>query len=190
MEWIIIVVLFLTAVNFIALYWKGIKERLNLRNLLLQILLDEETYKTQKEGLDSLVKNMNVDSAENLAMRVNKSVDNFANKAGKDTMVASYGLLWGKNMVTPSDTIDRLNILSLNDEDFRQIHHGNGTEGKNETAQSHIKYLSEHKSFNKNKDNYTVALRLRCVEATEKQGFDRQSAISRCMAEHQFNKTT
>lgn len=94
MKWIIIVALSLITLNFILLYWRGIKQRDNLRSLLLQILLDADTYKTQKDGLDTLIKGMFVDNAMNLAVRVNKSVDNFADKVGKDTMIATHGLLW------------------------------------------------------------------------------------------------
>lgn len=96
MQWIIIIVLSLITLNFIFLYRRGIKQRDNLRSLLLQIILDVETYKTQKDGLDALVKNMSVDNAVDLAIRVNKSVDNFADKAGKNTMMATHGLLWKK----------------------------------------------------------------------------------------------
>ena len=71
MEWIVIVVLLLTTIKFVALYCKGIRERMNLRSLLLQILLDVETYKTQKEGLSDLVKNMpSVNNAMDLSHRV------------------------------------------------------------------------------------------------------------------------
>lgn len=91
-------------------------------------------------------------------------------------------------MLTPKDTINRLNKLMLSDEEFRQIHHLNGTKGKNETVQSHIKYLTGRKSFNKSRDNYIVALRLECVENLENQGYVRKNAISSCIAEYKFNK--
>lgn len=65
--------------------------------MFLQTLLDVGTYKTQKDGLDNLIKNMSVNDATDLAVRVNKSIDNFADKVGKDTMMASYGLLWKKH---------------------------------------------------------------------------------------------
>lgn len=93
-------------------------------------------------------------------------------------------------MTTPRDTIDRLNKLMLSDEEFRQIHHGNGTKGKNETVQSHIEYLAGHKSFNKSRDNYIVALRLKCVENLENLGYARKNAISNCVTKHAFNKNT
>lgn len=40
---------------------------------------------------------MSVNDATDLAVRVNKSINNFADKVGKDTMMASYGLLWKKH---------------------------------------------------------------------------------------------
>lgn len=191
MKWIIIIVLSLITLNFILLYWRGIKQRDNLRSLLLQILLDVETYKTQKDGLDTLVKGMSVDNPMDLAIRVNKSIDNFADKVGKDTMIATYGLLLERKkerMVTPRDTIVRFNKLVLSDEEFRQIHHF-GIKGENETVERHIDYLTSIQQYqNKESNNYIVALRLKCVENLENQNFDRKNAISKCIAEYQFNK--
>ena len=79
-------------------------------------------------------------------------------------------------MITPRNTIDILNKLMLSDEEFRQIHHLNGTKRENETVQSHVKYLAKNKSnsFKRNKDNYVVALRLECIENFKNKGYDKK----------------
>ena len=72
----------------------GFKSRLYLRSFLVQILLDEEAYKFQKEGLKKIVLDMQVKDALELSKQVNNSIDNLVSEIGSHTLLASHGLLW------------------------------------------------------------------------------------------------
>ena len=94
MYWIVIAILALIALTFFLLYWRGVKARLYLRCFLIQLLLDEETYEFQKEGLKKLVLNTQAKDAMELGHRVNNSIDRLARGIGSNTILASRGLLW------------------------------------------------------------------------------------------------
>jgi hypothetical protein len=94
MYWIVIAILALIALTFFLLYWRGVKARLYLRCFLIQLLLDEETYEFQKEGLKKLVLNTQAKDAMELGHRVNNSIDRLVSGIGSNTILASRGLLW------------------------------------------------------------------------------------------------
>lgn len=92
------------------------------------------------------------------------------------------------NLITPEATIDRLVRLGLSNEEFSQIHHLTGVEGKYETIDSHVEYLDSIKKYqNEESNNFVVGLRLAYLEELEKSDIDRQIAIKECKKEYPFN---
>lgn len=90
--------------------------------------------------------------------------------------------------IEPKEVIDILNRLSLNNEEFRQIHHLKGTKGKKETIKSHIEYLTNIQKYqNQASNNYIVGLRLMFLEEVEKLGFSRKRAIGLLKEKIPFN---
>lgn len=92
-------------------------------------------------------------------------------------------------MITPTETVERLDGLNLTDEQFRKIHHLQGSKRKNETVCSHRNYLNNLKTGkyqNKSLRNYTVARRLKCLEKREAAGMDRDRAVEEVVREYCF----
>ena len=80
-----------------------------------------------------------------------------------------------KQMVlTPSDTLQTISALNLTDNEFAQIHHF----GNKASVTSHIKYLEGRtRGYQENSNNYAVALRLKDIEDSINDGFNRSKAI-------------
>ena len=87
-----------------------------------------------------------------------------------------------KVMTTPTETIDRLERLGLTDQEFRKIHHLEGSEGADETVDSHIEYLESINYYREGSNNSVVASRLEELESLEDKGIDRKNAIDICIA--------
>jgi hypothetical protein len=92
--WILTAVLAIIAALFIALYRRSIKESQCLTALLIQVLLDRDTYNFQRDGLSQLVLGMQAANALDLSTKVQLSVAQLALRLGGSVMLASHGLLW------------------------------------------------------------------------------------------------
>jgi hypothetical protein len=94
MAWIVTIILALVSAILIALYRRGLKESQYLTALLIMVLIDDATYKVQKNGIYALVKGMQVRDALDLSTKVQLSVSNLAHRASDSTMLSSHRLLW------------------------------------------------------------------------------------------------
>lgn len=91
-------------------------------------------------------------------------------------------------LIKPKETIEILDRLSLNNKEFRQIHHLKGSKGENETVESHIDYLTNKQQYkNTDSNNYIVGMRLVYLEELEKYGIDRKISIKKCKTQYSFN---
>ena len=93
MTWVL-VALVAVVVLLITFYNRALTDSRNLTSLVIQVLLDEQTYETQKEGLNKLVEGLVARDALDLSTKVQLSVSRFANRIGSSTTLASHGLLW------------------------------------------------------------------------------------------------
>jgi len=88
-------------------------------------------------------------------------------------------------MATPTETIERLKRLGLTDQEFRKINHLKGSEGVDETVDSHIEYLTGKSHYKKSK-NSIVASRLEALESLKNKDVDRKNAIDSCIEKYPF----
>ncbi len=92
-------------------------------------------------------------------------------------------------LITPQETISRLVRLGLSNQEFSQIHHLMGAEGKYETIDSHVDYLDGIQKYqNKESNNYIVGLRLAYLEELKKCDFNMKAAIEKCKIKYPFNE--
>ncbi len=94
MAWILTAVLAAVAVNFVLLYLRAIREQRNLTSLVIQILLDDETYRFQQDGLRKLVAGMQVKDAIELSTKVRLSISQFADRVAGPALLSSGARLW------------------------------------------------------------------------------------------------
>jgi hypothetical protein len=77
------------------LYRRSVKTDQALRNLIVMILLDEQTYQNQKQRMRDLVASIKAKDALDLSTRVFLSVGQFANQlAESGSSLASHEMLW------------------------------------------------------------------------------------------------
>jgi hypothetical protein len=93
-EWIAMGILALLLINFFALYRRGVGERNRLSSFIVQLLLDEEVYQFQKDGMRKLIMDIDAEDALTLSRRVSLSVGRLVNELGDGVLMAAHSLVW------------------------------------------------------------------------------------------------
>lgn len=102
--WILTAVVAVVALFLAALYRRSLKESQCLTGLLIQVLLDQETYNFQKQGLQKLVSEIPAKNALELSTKVQLSVSRLAVQLGGSVLLASHTLLWNTRQTRLSGT--------------------------------------------------------------------------------------
>ena len=92
---IALIIAVLLIIYLVLLYRRSMKIDRALRNLIVMILLDEQTYQKQKQGMRGLVASIEAKDALDLSTRVFLSVGQFANQlAESGSSLAGHAMLW------------------------------------------------------------------------------------------------
>jgi hypothetical protein len=104
MEWVIIAVLGVLFVLSHTLYWRALSKGRTLRSYALWLLLDEEAYAVQRQGLRDLVHCTDARDAGGLSIKVELELEHLAAHMGHSPL-GIPGLLWKLKNTPPPDLV-------------------------------------------------------------------------------------
>jgi hypothetical protein len=98
MSWVLTIILAATLVLFVALYRRGLSEGRALAALLIQVLLDEDTYRAQQALLGQTIERVEAKTALEFSSKIQLAVSNLAVRLATVTpgsvLLTSHALLW------------------------------------------------------------------------------------------------
>ena len=127
---------------------------------------------SNKKAVNEYYKKMRSKGFRNMSFLVHsddvESVKDFANQL-KQKRLATM-------LISPSETVARLNKLKLSNLQFQMIHHK-----ANETSDRHCHYLEDKGRYQENSKNYDVAKRVQCISELIEDNVSVEKAISKCL---------